>query len=94
MATTLPRYCVRIALPESDRFMASLQSRSESYRIRFRHNDDTSYCMTVGKISEADAAARLARVEYLLRLVAQGVLPDPGDNVEAFLKRDGKPTLR
>ena len=71
--------------------MASLQVRSGSWRVIFRHHG-LQHFVTIGEVDETDARGVKARYEYLLRLVKQRLLTVPsGMDIVTFLGHDGKP---
>src|SRR5580692_4576531 len=71
--------------------MASLQLRSGSWRVIFRHNG-LQHFVTIGEVDETEAQGVKARYEYLLRLLKQRVLTMPsGMDIVTFLRLDGKP---
>ena len=71
--------------------MASLQERSGSWRVIFRHNS-LQHFVTIGKVEETEAQGVKARFEYLLRLLRQRLLTLPaGMDIVTFLRLDGKP---
>jgi hypothetical protein len=72
--------------------MASLQLRSGSWRVIFRHNG-LQHFVTVGEVEQPEAQGVKARYEYLLRLLEQRLLTlPPGMDIVTFLRRDGKPS--
>ena len=74
--------------------MASLQLRSGSWRVIFRHNG-LQHFVTVGEVEETEAQGVKARYEYLLRLLKQRLLTMPaGMDIVTFLRLDGKLTNR
>ena len=71
--------------------MASLQTRSGSWRVIFRHNG-LQHFVTIGEVDETEAQGVKARYEYLLRLLKQRLLTLPsGMDIVTFLRHDGKP---
>ena len=71
--------------------MASLQERSGSWRVIFRHNG-LQHFVTIGEVEETEAQGVKARYEYLLRLLKQRLLTLPsGMDIVTFLLLDGKP---
>ena len=71
--------------------MASLQLRSGSWRVIFRHKG-LQHFVTVGEVEETEAQGVKARYEYLLRLLKQRLLTLPsGMDIVTFLRHDGKP---
>ena len=71
--------------------MASLQLRSGSWRVIFRHNG-LQHFVTVGEVDETEAQGVKSRYEYLLRLLKQRLLTLPsGMDIVTFLRHDGKP---
>jgi hypothetical protein len=78
-------------LSSKDIAMAALHNRNGNFRVLFRYADK-KFNYTLGRISEADAEAAKARVEYLLRLVTQRVITvPPAFGIVEILKHDGKP---
>ena len=71
--------------------MASLQKKGNGWYCQFLH-DGRRRTFAVGRVSEAEAEAKAAQVDYLLMRLRQGYeqLPSGVDVVE-FLRRDGKP---
>jgi integrase len=71
--------------------MASLQLRSGSWRVIFRHRG-AQHFVTVGEVDQVEAQGVKSRYEYLLRLLKQRVLTLPvGMDIVTFLRHDGKP---
>ena len=71
--------------------MASIQLRSGSWRVIFRHNG-LQHFVTVGEVDETEAQGVKSRYEYLLRLLKQRLLTLPsGMDIVTFLRNDGKP---
>ena len=71
--------------------MASLQRRSDSWRVIFRYHG-LQHFITIGKVDETEAQGVNARYEYLLRLLKQRLLTLPsGMDIVTFLRHDGKP---
>jgi len=71
--------------------VASLQLRSGSWRVIFRHNG-LQHFVTVGEVDETEAQGVKSRYEYLLRLLKQRLLTLPsGMDIVTFLRHDGKP---
>jgi hypothetical protein len=71
--------------------VASLQVRSGSWRVIFRHNG-LQHFVTIGEVEETEAQGVKARYEYLLRLLKQRLLTlPPGMDIVTFLQLDGKP---
>ena len=73
--------------------MASIQNRAGSFRIKFRH-DGKQLAFTLGVVSEDEANAKAAQVDYLLMRLRQGLtkIPD-GIDIVAFVEHDGNPPL-
>ena len=70
--------------------MASLQTRSGSWRIIFRYRGQQHF-VTVGPVDQTEAQGVKARYEYLLRLLKQRLLKlPPGVDIVTFLTHDGK----
>ena len=73
--------------------MAWLQERSESYRVVFRFQGKQR-AFTLGKVSKAEAEAKLAQVDYLLMRLRQRLLTlPPGVDIETFIQFDGVPPV-
>ena len=71
--------------------MASLQFRSGSWRVIFRHKG-LQHFVTIGEVDETEAQGVKARYEYLLRLLKQRLLTIPaGMDIVTFLRHDAKP---
>jgi integrase len=71
--------------------MASLQSRSGSWRVIFRFRG-IQHFVTVGEVERTEAEGVKSRYEYLLRLLKQRLLSMPaGMDIVTFLRLDGKP---
>ena len=70
--------------------MAGLQERSGSYRINFRYHGKHHF-VTIGKVSEEEAQAKTAQVDYLLMRLKQRLiqLPD-GVGIVEFILHDGQ----
>jgi integrase len=71
--------------------MASLESRSGSWRVIFCYKGRRRY-FTVGEVSAADAALYKASTEELLRLISRNLITIPsGCTIEDFMFHRGKP---
>src|SRR5262249_1491220 len=71
--------------------MASLQQRSGSYRVIFRHRGQQHF-VTIGRVSRQEAEAKAAQVEYLLLRLKQHLIELPaGVDIVDFVQFDGKP---
>jgi integrase len=71
--------------------MASLQERTGSYRVIFRFHGKQHF-VAIGKVSQEEAEAKAAHVEYLLMRLKQGLLELPPDiGIVEFVQHDGKP---
>jgi hypothetical protein len=71
--------------------MASLQFRSGSYRVIFRHHGK-QLSFTIGEVAEDEAAAKAKQVDYLLmRLDQRLATVPPGMDIVEYLQFDGKP---
>ena len=70
--------------------MAGLQKRNKGYRVIFRYHGK-QHTLNLGKVSEDEAEAKSAQVNYLLMRLKQGLseLP-PGTDIVKFVKHDGK----
>src|SRR4051794_3404877 len=70
--------------------MASLQIRNGSYKLTFCYHGKRHY-LTLGKVSEEEAEAKSAAVDYLMLRIRQGLVEvPPGVPVEEFVLADGK----
>src|SRR4051812_14584370 len=70
--------------------MASIQKRNDSFKLTFYHHGKRHY-VTLGKVSEQEAEAKAAQVDYLMLRVKQGLVEiPPGVPVEEFILADGK----
>lgn len=73
--------------------MAALQERNGSYRVLFNYQGKQR-AFTLGKVSDAEAEAKAAQVDYLLMRLRQGLIAmPPGCDVVAFFKYDGTPPV-
>ena len=73
--------------------MATLQLRSDSYRLIFQYLGQQQSC-TLGNISEIEACQCKSRCEQLLMRVKQGLLEvPPGVTIADFILFDGKPPV-
>jgi hypothetical protein len=73
--------------------MASLQERSGSYRFIFRFHGKQHF-VTIGKVSQVEADAKAAQVEYLLLRLKQRLIElPPGIGIVEFLQHDGKSSV-
>lgn len=71
--------------------MASLQKKGESWYCQFTFQGKRN-TLTIGKVSEEEAASTAARVDYLLMRVRQRLLDVPkGMDIATFIEFDGKP---
>jgi hypothetical protein len=71
--------------------MASTQKRNDSYRIIFRYHGKQHF-VPLGRVSEQEAEAKSAQVEYLLMRLKQGLIVLPaGVDIADFVQSDGKP---
>lgn len=71
--------------------MAWLQERSDSYRVVFRYQGKQR-TFTLGKVTQAEAEAKLAQVDYILMRLRQRLLAlPPGVDIETFIQFDGSP---
>ena len=70
--------------------MAGLQHRNGSYRVIFRYHGK-QFSFTIGEVSEDEAAAKAAHVDYLLMRLQQrlAVIP-PGMSVLDYVQFDGR----
>jgi integrase len=70
--------------------MAGLQLRGDTYRVHFRYKGKQLF-FTLGQVSEQEADAKVAQVDYLLMRLKQRLISIPdGVDVVAFLQFDGK----
>ena len=70
--------------------MAGLQERSGSYRISFRYHGKHHF-VTIGKVSEEEARAKSAQVDYLLLRLKQRLIELPaGVGIVEFIRFDGR----
>ncbi len=73
--------------------MATLQLRSDSYRLIFQYLGQQHSC-TLGSISETEAHQCKTRCEQLLMRVKQGLLEvPPGVTIADFILFDGRPSV-
>ena len=71
--------------------MASLQLRGRSYACIFCWHGRRKW-FTIGKVSESEARAKAAQVEYLLMRLEQRLIELPaGFDIVEFVRHDGKP---
>jgi integrase len=70
--------------------MASLQNRNGSWRILFRYRQ-IQYTYTLGDVSEMEAHATAAKINYVLMRLKQNLLNiPPGMDIVTFIQQDGK----
>ncbi len=70
--------------------MAGLQERKGSYRINFRYHGKHHF-VTIGKVSEEEARAKSAQVDYLLLRLKQRLIElPPGVDIVDFIWLDGR----
>jgi integrase len=70
--------------------MAAIQERNGSYRVIFRHQGK-QHNFSIGRVSETEAKAKAAQVEYLLMRLDRGLHSLPsGRDIVAYLQHDGK----
>src|SRR5262249_41965806 len=70
--------------------MASLQERTGTYRVIFRFHGKQHFVM-IGKVSQEEAEAKAAQVDYLLMRLKQGLIElPPGVGIAEFIQHDGK----
>jgi integrase len=70
--------------------MAGLQERNGSYRINFRYHGKHHF-VTIGKVSEQEARAKSAQVDYLLLRLKQRLIELPaGVGIVEFIQLDGR----
>jgi integrase len=71
--------------------MAWAQKKGDSWYCEFRHKGKRHY-FTIGEVSELEAKATVAKVDYLLMRLKQHLLSvPPGCDIVTFLQYDGKP---
>src|SRR5215469_8679150 len=71
--------------------MASLQFRSGSYRVLFRHHGK-QHTFTIGDVSKDEAESKAQQVDYLLMRLSQRLATVPtGMGIVEYLEFDGKP---
>jgi integrase len=71
--------------------VATLQQRNGSYRVLFLHFGKR-HTFTLGKVSEKEAQAKSAQVDYiLLRLKQKLIELPPGVDIVTFMELDGRP---
>ena len=74
--------------------MASIQLRGQSYACIFCWHGKRKW-FTIGKVTEIEAEAKSAQVEYLLMRLKQGLIELPaGMDIVEFVQLDGKPPSR
>lgn len=74
--------------------MAGLQERKGSYRVQFNYRGK-QLGFTIGRVSEAEARAKAAQVDYLLMRLKQGLIEiPPGTDAVEFFRHDGAPPSR
>src|SRR5262245_36125302 len=70
------------------------QLRGKSYRILFRYHGK-QYAFPLGTVTEAEAEAKSAQVDYLLMRLKQGLIEVPqGTGIVDFVRFDGRPPTR
>jgi integrase len=73
--------------------MANVEKRAGGFRIRSRHGGK-QLTFTLGVVSEDEANAKAAQVDYLLMRLKQGLVKIPdGIDIVAFVEHDGNPPL-
>lgn len=71
--------------------MATLQERNGSFRVLFVHHGKR-HTFTLGKVSEDEAQAKSAQVDYLLLRLKQKLIElPPGVDIVTFMEMDGRP---
>jgi hypothetical protein len=71
--------------------MAWAQKKGDSWYCEFRYKGKRHY-FTIGEVSEIEARATVAKVDYLLMRLKQHLLDVPADcDIVTFLQYDGKP---
>jgi integrase len=72
--------------------MAAIQERKGSYRVQFNYRGK-QFGFTIGRVSEAEARAKAAQIDYLLMRLKQGLIEMPaGADVVDFFRYDGAPS--
>jgi len=80
-----------VALPTGTAPMASIQRKGRNWYCQFCYHSDR-HTFTIGKVSEDEARAKSAQVEYLLMRLKQRLVElPPGVDIVAFVQYDGKP---
>jgi hypothetical protein len=70
--------------------MASIQNRNGSYKLTFCYHGKRHY-LTLGRVTEQEAEAKSAQVDYLLLRIKQGLVQvPPGVPIEDFVQHDGQ----
>jgi hypothetical protein len=70
--------------------MAGLQLRGGRYRVMFRHYGK-QHALNLGKVSETEATAKSAQIDYIPMRLKQGLIElPPGTDIVDFVARDGK----
>jgi hypothetical protein len=73
--------------------MAALQNRNGSYRVLFEYQRKQR-AFTIGRVSESEARAKAAQVEYLLLRLNQRLIElPPGIGIVEYVRHDGKPPV-
>jgi hypothetical protein len=71
--------------------MASIQKKGRNWYCQFCHHGDR-HTFAIGKVSEDEARAKSAQVDYLLMRLKQRLVElPPGVDIVAFVQYDGKP---
>ncbi len=74
--------------------MASIQKRGKTYSCIFYWQNKRQW-LTLGTVSEAEAEAKAAQVEYLLLRIKQGLIRLPsGIDIADFVQFDGNPPVQ
>jgi hypothetical protein len=82
---------IAVALPRRATTMASVQRKGDRWYCQFCYRGGR-HTFTIGKVSEAEAKAKSAQVEYLLLRLKQRLIElPPGVGIVDFIQFDGKP---
>ncbi len=74
--------------------MASLQQKGEGWYCQFVHAR-RRHTFALGKVSQSEAEAKAAQVDYLLLRLKQRLIElPPGVGIVEFVQHDGKPPNR
>lgn len=71
--------------------MADIQKKGTAYYCTFRHQN-RRHTFSIGKVTEKEALAKVAQVDYLLMRLKQGLIQLPkGCEIVTFILHDGQP---